>query len=452
MIGKNDKIELDIISVSSDGCGVGKYRGMAVFVPHTCVGDRISAHIVKVKKSYAFAKIDKIICASKHRIESRCGVSTLCGGCSFNHIDYPEEIRLKKEFVDSALARIGKLDLTVEKIYPAEKTEHYRNKAQYPVSEENGQIKIGFYAKRSHRVINCEKCRIQPEEFSEIVKLTAEFVKAYGISVYDEKTHKGLLRHIYLRKGFASGQLMVCLVINGNSLPYADKLVELLTSAYPGTVDIELNINTEDTNVVLGNKGVTLYGKGYIEDKILDRKFRISPLSFYQVNHDQTEVLYATVKDFAAVKGGETIIDLYCGIGTIGICTAEKSNRLIGVEVIPQAVENAKENARINNLDNVEFICASGKKATEILKARGIEADVVIVDPPRKGCEAETIENIIALSPKRVVYVSCNPASLARDLALFDEKGYKAEKVAAADLFPRTPHIECVVSMFRTGK
>lgn len=444
MLNKNDDIILDIESLSNDGNGVGKSDGMAVFVPYTCVGDKITAHIVKNKKTYAFAKVLKIEKPSSDRIENDCSAFGKCGGCAFRHMKYTSELEAKKKFADDAIERIAKMNFKTEKIISATEN-HYRNKAQYPVRNENGKIVAGFFANHSHRVVPSDNCMLQPKEFEEIKNLILEFVQKNNIYVYDELSGKGLLRHIYIRKAFKTGEIMVCLVICGNNFPNVAELVNELKKQNNNISSVILNINKQKTNVVLGKKCFTVFGNGYITDELLGKKFRISPLSFYQVNHEATEKLYSIVKDFAQLGDGETLIDLFCGIGTIGLCVSGEKNRLIGIEIVPQAVENAKENAKLNGVKNAEFICASSAEASEMLKNKGVSADVVVVDPPRKGCERETIENIKSFGAKRVVYVSCNPASLARDLVIFAENGYTPVKATAVDLFPRTTHVETVV-------
>lgn len=449
MLEKNDEIKLNIDALSSDGSGVGRCDSVAVFVPQSCIGDELEAHILKVKKSYAYAKIAKILKPSADRIEPDCTVFAQCGGCCFRHMKYEAETAAKRKFVDDALERIAKINLRTEKIYPAVSPERYRNKAQYPVRDEQGEIKAGFFAAHSHRVVDNSDCLLEPEEFSVIINAALKFIEEKNISVYNETESKGLIRHIFLRKSFGTGEIMLCLVINGNELPYKEEFCHTLLNAEKNIVSISLNLNKERTNTVLGEKCVTIYGKEYISDVLLGKKFRISPLSFYQINHAQTEKLYSVVRDYAALKDGETLVDLYCGAGTIGICVCSEKNKLVGVEIVPQAVENAKVNARLNGMDNAEFICASAKSATSILEGRKLKADAVVIDPPRKGCDPETIANIISFGAQRIVYVSCNPATLARDLPAFSAKGYEPVRAAAVDLFPRTAHVESVVLMTR---
>ena len=447
MIQKNDKIQLHIESISSDGSGVGRYDNLVIFTPMTCAGDDILAHILKVKKSYAFAKVEKMITPSPDRIEPDCAVYRQCGGCAFRHMRYESELREKQRMVDDALARIGTLSLRTEEILALSPL-RYRNKAQYPLREQDGKIQAGFFAKHSHRVIGCEDCLLEPEIFGRITQAVIFFLKEKGISVYDEERHAGLVRHIFLRST-SDEQVALCLVLNGTALPKQSEFVRFMSASFPQIKSIALNFNTAKTNVILGKKFQTVFGTDTIEDKLLGKRFAISPASFYQVNHDMCEKLYRKVAEYAGLQEGETLLDVYCGAGTIGICTAKENTRLIGVEIVPQAVENAKINAALNGMENAEFLCADAGKATDILKQRGIKADCVIIDPPRKGCDERTIENVAAFGASRLVYVSCNPSSLARDLKRFEEKGYRAVRACAADMFPRTAHCEVIALLTR---
>lgn len=441
---KNDKIELSITALTSEGSGIGRCDSMAVFVRGTVPGDKIIAHIIKVNKSYAIGIIDRLLLPSADRIESDCPVSSKCGGCSFRNVAYPAELQFKQSRVDDAFQRIGHLDLKTESILGAEKTEGYRNKAQYPVRIENGVLTAGFYAYKSHRVVPCAECRLQNEVFAEGLKAFEIWVKENSITAYDEKTGKGLLRHIYFRIGVGTGEVMACAVINGKKLPGASRLCELLREYVPGLAGVLFNINTDDTNVILGKKFVTLWGSETITDCLCGKKFIISPASFYQVNHDQCERLYELAASYAGLSGEETLLDLYCGAGTIGISMADKCKRLIGVEIVPEAVENAKRNAEINNVKNARFICADAPKAAKQLAKEGIQPDVVVLDPPRKGCDSGVFDAVEQMGAKRIVYVSCDPATLARDLAILKEKGFEPLKATAVDMFARTPHVETV--------
>lgn len=443
-LSKNDKIELTIDALTSEGSGVGRYNGLAVFVRGTVPQDKIIAHIIKRSKNYAIGIIDKILQPSPERIESDCPYSKKCGGCSFRHMTYDEELKYKKSRVQDALNRIGHLDIEVDEIIGADDLTHYRNKAQYPVNISDGEMSAGFYAYKSHRIIPCADCKLQPAEFKKGLEAFAKWIESENITSYNEQTGKGLLRHIYFRKGFATGEVMACAVINGNSIPNGELLVSLLGEKVDGLTSVAVNINKEKTNVILGKETNIIWGEKYIRDSLLGKDFLISPNSFYQVNHNQCEKLYAKAKEFAGLTGTETVLDLYCGVGTIGLTMAENVKQLVGIEIIPQAIENAKENAKINHITNAQFICSDAPKGAEILKKQGVNPDIIILDPPRKGCEKSLFDTIEQLSPKKIVYVSCDSATLARDLAILKEKDYEAKKVSAVDMFPRTPHVECV--------
>jgi len=444
-LSKNDDIKLNIDSLTSEGSGIGRYDGFAVFVRGVVPGDEITAHIIKCSKNYAIAIVKDIIKPSKYRIESDCPVSDKCGGCSFRNVSYDEELKYKRTRVNDALERIGKLDIEVEEIIGADCTQNYRNKAQYPVSICDGELFAGFYAYKSHRIICCDDCKLQPIEFKAGLDAFRIWAEKADITSYDENTGKGLLRHIYFRKGFATGDIMACAVINSGKLPQSELLVSLLKEKVAGLKSVVININREKSNVILGKESKTLWGDDYISDELLGKKFVISPNSFYQVNHAQCEKLYSKARDYANLGGDEILLDLYCGVGTIGLTMADRVKQLVGIEIIPQAIENAKINAELNNIDNAKFICADAPKGAEILKSEGIKPDVIILDPPRKGCAPSLFDTVCQMNPKRIVYVSCDSSTLARDLKILEEKGYKTKKVSAVDMFPRTPHIETVV-------
>ena len=446
---KNDIVTLTVDACTVDGSGIGRADGMAVFLPAAAVGDSVAAHILKVKKNYAYAKIAQVLTPSPDRIAPACPVFPRCGGCAFQHITYEAECRVKARHVADCLQRIGGVTPVMQPLLAAPETQGYRNKAQYPLALRDGQLQIGFYAPHSHRVVHCPDCRLQPPEFAQILAVFEQWIRESGVSIYDEISRAGLLRHIYLRKGAATGECMVCAVVNGETLPREDALVEALR-ALPGVKSILLNSNTADTNVVLGPRCRTLWGTDAIEDRLCGLTFRISPLSFYQVNHDQAERLYQTAADYAALTGTETLLDLYCGTGTIGLTMARRVKRLIGVEVVPAAIEDAKINAAQNGIGNAEFLCADAGEAAKLLHARGLQPDVVILDPPRKGCAPETVAQVAAFRPDRIVYVSCDPATLARDCAAFAALGYRAVEATPVDLFPRTGHIETVALLTRT--
>lgn len=450
---KNDEITLEITGISSLGSGVGRYENMAVFVEGAVTGDKLSVHIIKVKSSYAVGIIKKIIKPSKYRIVSDCEVFEKCGGCSYRHIDYAHELEMKRGSVQDALERIGGINVSVDEILSTKNQNHYRNKGQYPVGlTKDGKIQIGFYAKRSHRIIDCKGCRLAPKEFERILNTIAKWIVKSSATVYNEETHTGLIRHIYLRKGFNIGETMVCLVINGEDIPKKQQLINDLTDCDQTIMSIVLNTNDKNTNVILGEKIKTIYGRDYIEDILCGVRFRISPLSFYQVNPEGAELLYTKASQYAMPDPGKVILDLYCGAGTIGLTMAKKAKKIIGVEIIPQAIENAKENAKLNGIDNAQFICSDAGQAAEKLLKNGLKPDVVIVDPPRKGLSKETIDATVSMAPERIVYVSCDCATLARDCKIFEELGYKVTKATAVDMFPRTWHVESVALLSKSHK
>jgi len=439
---KNDIIKLEITDITHEGSGVGKHEGMAVFVPSTAVGDTIEAHILKLNKHYAFAKCNKVIFPSEHRIDTDCDAFLRCGGCAFRHINYKNECELKQNRVTQTMQRIGKVTQSSSQIIAAKNPDRYRNKALYPIAD-GGEM--GFFSRHSHRVVPCGDCPLHPHEFFVAGNAFTAFVKEYKISVYNEQTHTGLLRHFYLRHGKQTGELMVGVVINGNALPHSDKLVEALKSALGENLkSIILNINTKKTNVVLGDKNLLLYGREYIYDILCGVKVRISPHSFYQVNHDMAEKLYKKAAEYAEPQG-KNVLDLYCGAGTIGLSMAREAKSVIGVEIVDAAVNDAKTNAKENQILNARFICDDAANAAKQLKNEGVAADVVILDPPRKGCEQELLHTVaIDFSPEKIVYVSCDVATLARDTAILENLGYKLQEYTPVDLFPRTAHCETV--------
>lgn len=452
MLKKNQIEEAEITAMSSDGNGIAKIDGMVVFVPYTAVGDKLKIRIVKVQKNYSFGIIEEILEPSPDRVDDHCPVYKKCGGCAFRHISYEAELRHKAEFVQSNLRRLGGLDPVMLPITPSPLVQGYRNKAQYPIREYDGKIEAGFFAKRSHRVISCASCDLQPAFFEQILEYTKQFLEEYHISAYDEQTGKGKVRHLYIRYGEVSGEVMVCLVVNSERLPHAAEYVEGLLKVCPQVVSVVLNINREQNNVILGQKCITLYGKDTIEDTLCDVRFELSPLSFYQVNRQAAEKLYRLAAEMAQFEGNELLIDLYCGAGTIGLSMASKVRELIGVEIVPDAVENAKENAKRCGVENARFICADAKEAAAQLAAENLHPDVIVVDPPRKGCDLEVLQAIAAMAPKRLVMISCNSASLARDCKELEALGYHLEKAAPVDLFPRTTHVEtvCLLSKLKS--
>lgn len=446
MVNKNDEFNLKITGYTSEGGGVGKYDGQAVFVENTAVGDEILCHIIKAKKTYAVGKTVKIIKPSKNRIEPECEWSAMCGGCSYSHITYEEELSLKEQKVKDAFQRIGGLSPKFAPIIPSPDTKRYRNKAQYPIKRDNGILNIGFYAKKSHRVIDGGDCLLQPLEFTQITEIVRDWINFNCITVYSETTEKGLIRHLYLRKAFATGEIMVCLVINGKTIPVQDYLLDRLKEIN-GFKTLIININRENTNVVLGKECEAIYGDGYIEDILCGVRVKISPLSFYQVNRDGAELLYGKAREYAAFNGDEDILDLYCGAGTIGLSMADTVKSVIGVEIIPEAIMDAEENARINNITNTRFICGDASHAADMLKTEGIKPQTVILDPPRKGCAEDLLKTVADIAPNKIVYVSCDPATLARDCARLKGLGYEVQEVTPVDMFPRTAHVESVVCL-----
>lgn len=362
---------------------------------------------------------------------------------------YTEELKYKLSRVQDAISRIGHIDFKVEKIIGADEINHYRNKAQYPVYIENRELAAGFYAYKSHRIIPCCDCLLQPAEFEKGIKAFEKWVKKNSITSFDEKTGRGLLRHIYFRKAFGTGEVMACAVVNGNDIPDKDYLVSELRNAFENLKSVVVNINKEKTNVILGSKTKTIWGSDKITDVLLGKKFVISPQSFYQVNHNQCEKLYSLVAEYADLHGDETVVDMYCGAGTIGLTLSDKCKRLVGIEIVESAIENAKENAGINDIHNADFICADAFEGAKRIDEMGLKPDLVIVDPPRKGCQRELFDVIENMSARRIVYVSCDSATLARDLAVLKEKGYALKNLTAVDMFPRTPHVECVAEIIK---
>lgn len=449
---KNDIVRLKIVSATAEGSGVGKTEdNMTVFVPMTAVGDIIDARILKVKKTYAFGKTEKLIEPSKARITPECPVFSKCGGCVWRHIGYEEELIIKSQKVRDAVERIGGIKTEFKPIIGSERTDRYRNKAQLPVGrDKDGKAIIGFYAFHSHRIIDCGECLLQPGIFGTVIDVTRDFIAQTGTDIYDELTGKGRLRHLYIRLGEVTNELMVCYVVNGNGLKHEDLLVKMLREALPNLKTVIFNSNREKTNVILGRKNRVAFGNGYITDELCGLKFKISPFSFWQVNRGQAERLYAKAREYAGLSGGEVLLDLYCGTGTIGLTMAENCRELVGVEIIEDAVADAKSNAEANGIKNARFICADAPSAAEQLRKEGTAPDVVVLDPPRKGCGEELVKTIKKMGPKRVVYVSCDPATLARDLKYFAENGYVTKEVTPCDMFPRTAHVETVALL--TGK
>ena len=444
---KNDRLELRAETLLGNGNGLCRTSdGFVVFVPGAAPGDIIDAHIIKVTKSYAVAKILEITQPSPYRNEDGCPFAKSCGGCTFQHISYEEECKFKENTVNDALSRIGKLKLRVEKFYGAKNTEGYRNKAVYPIGMgKDGKAISGFYASMSHRIVEHDSCMISNPVFTKIRDGVLEFINDRGISVYDEVSGKGLVRSIHLRST-KCGDVSLSLILNGKeflSSSTEKAFVGYINGTFPEVKTILINVNTKSTNVILGDKWRTLFGDGYIYDELLGRKFRITPASFWQVNREQAEVLYSVAKEYADLKEGESLVDLYCGTGSVGLCIAEKGTKLYGVEVIEEAARDAQFNAKLNDIDG-EFAALPTENALDNDYVKNLHPDVITVDPPRKGCVG-AVEKIASLGAKRIVYISCDPATLARDLAEFETLGYKATRASAVDMFPRTGHVESVV-------
>ena len=451
---KNQILTLHIERLSSDGSGVAHSAdGEAVFVPGTAPGDEARVRIVKDCGRYAFGILDELLTPSPDRIPVDCPVAGPCGGCSLRHLDYAAELRAKQESVLDAFRRIGGLEVPVLDILPSPEVDRYRNKVQFPVGvDKNGVPCIGFYAGRTHRIVPCPDCKLQPDTLNAIGNALCSFFAANGIQPYDEASGKGLVRHIFLRRGVHSGQIMVCLVCTRAKLPHSDALVEQLTAQFPDIATILVNVNAKNTNVILGSETHTLYGPGFIEDTLCGVPVRLGPLSFYQVNTLAAERLYGIAADYALLQPTDLLLDLYCGMGTIGLSMADRCRELIGVEIVPEAIDSAKANAaRMGGAIAAKsrFFCADAGKAASQLAAEGLHPDVIILDPPRKGCDEATLSAVAAMSPRRVVYVSCNPSTAARDAKWLEEHGYHAEKVQPVDLFPRTKHVEACVCYTR---
>ena len=457
---KNDTVRLIITDIGTNGEGIGRVDGYTLFIKDAIIGDEVEAKIIKAKKNYGYARLMNIITPSKDRIEPVCSVARQCGGCQIQEMDYQAQLRFKQELVKNNIERIGHIsDYQMMPVIGMDEPFHYRNKAQYPVGmDKDGNIVMGFFAGRTHHIIDNTDCALGAKINSRILGIIKEYMQDNKIKPYDEDKHAGTVRHILIRSGYHTDQIMVCLVINAESIKNSDDLVKRLKDI-DGMTSIMININRNKTNVILGDTCKTLWGKSYIEDYICDIRYQISPLSFYQVNPKQTEKLYSKALEYAGLTGNETVWDLYCGIGTISLFMAAKARKIYGVEIVPQAIEDAKNNARLNNIDNAEFFVG---KAEEVVPAfyeelsrkaangdeeakRGIHPDVVVVDPPRKGCEETLLETVVKMSPKRMVYVSCDSATLARDLKFMEEHGYKVEKVQAVDQFGNTVHVETVV-------
>ena len=444
---KNDIVTLEIVDCGTDGEGIGKADGFTVFVKDAVIGDTVKAKIMKAKKNYGYGRLMEILKPSPYRVEPVCPSARQCGGCQLQAVSYEEQKVFKEKKLRGHLERIGGFhDLPMEPLIGMDEPYHYRNKAQFPVGRnKEGRIITGFYAGRTHAIIENRDCALGIPQNKDVLDRVIAHMEKYNIAPYDEMTGRGLVRHIFVRYGFFTGEIMVCLIINGQEFPHQKELIEKLCEI-PGMTSISLNINKKRNNVILGEKVKTIWGQEFITDKIGDISYEISPLSFFQVNPKQTWKLYSKALEYADLHGEETVWDLYCGIGTISLFLAQKARFVRGVEIVPAAIEDAKRNAKINNIENVEFFVG---KAEEVLpreyEKNGVYADVIVVDPPRKGCDEMLLKTILKMQPKRVVYVSCDSATLARDLRFLCDNGYELKKVCGVDQFPQTVHVETVV-------
>ena len=448
---KDDFVTLTIEDMGVDGEGIGHVDGCTLFVKDALIGDVITAKIMKMKKNYGYARLMEILTPSKDRVEPKCAYHKQCGGCQIQALSYEKQLDYKKKKVLNNITRIGGLEKLPEfDLIGMEDPYQYRNKAQFPFgTDKNGEVVTGFYAGRTHSIISNTKCYLGVEENQQILEIILAHLKKYNIPAYDEQTGKGLLRHVLIRKGFTTKELMVCLILNGTRMPEVKELVEELTKI-PGMTSITINVNTKQTNVIMGQEMRSVWGQDYITDYIGNVKYQISPLSFFQVNPVQTRKLYERALEYADVESGETVWDLYCGIGTISLFLAQRAKQVYGVEIVPQAIEDAKHNAKLNGFTNAEFYVG---KAEEVLpkkyREEGIKADVIVVDPPRKGCDEALLQTIVQMRPKRVVYVSCDSATLARDLKYLTSEGYEVVAGTVVDQFPHTVHTEAVVKLER---
>ena len=451
MIRKNDEFILEIEDMGVNGEGIGHVDGLALFVKDALIGDTVRVKVMKMQKNYGFARLLEVIAPSADRIAPLCPVARSCGGCQIQEMNYPAQLKFKAKKVKENLERIGKLDFNAEnapEFYDCIGMDvpwNYRNKAQFPIGRnKEGKIIAGFYAGRTHSIIECEDCAIGIKENKDILHMVIAHMEKWKIEPYREEDHKGLVRHVLIRKGFTTGEIMVCLILNGKKFPGLSELVDNLKKI-DGMTSISINVNTEHTNRILGSEVIPVYQEVYITDYIGDVKFRISPLSFYQVNPVQTRKLYGTALDYAELTGEENVFDLYCGVGTISLFLAKKAKHVIGVEIVGQAIEDAKVNAQINHIENAQFYCGAAEEVIPDLYRQGVTADVVVVDPPRKGCDEKLLDTIVNMAPEKVVYVSCDSATLARDLKYLNEHGYVVRKVQPVDMFPMGVHVETVV-------
>jgi 23S rRNA (uracil1939-C5)-methyltransferase len=455
MLKKNDIIDLEITSITNLGFGVGRHEGQVIFVADAVTGDTVSVKIIKLTPSYAVGRVEKFIKSSPLRDGTRCD-NTACKSCAYKNISYEQEKKIKESEVREVFKKSGLSEVDIAPLVASPKCAHYRNKAQYPVSvSKNGEYLIGFYAPKTHRVTDATSCPLAPSVFSEILVLLKGFFKKHSLSVYNEETGKGLLRHIYLRRGELSGEILLTLVINGDTLPFSGELCELVTKSFPDVVGILININKKNTNVILGKEFVTLYGRDYIYDTLCGVKLKITAPSFYQVNHGAAELLYKKARELARPEKDDTLLDIYCGAGSIGLSMADSGCEVFGIEIIESAVLCARENAESNGFSNAKFYTGDAAITEKLLEnaerelGRSLSPTIILLDPPRSGCDARLISYVASLSPKRIVYISCNPATLARDCALFKKLGYTIGEVTPFDLFPATGHVESLVCLQR---
>lgn len=449
-VKKGDIVEIEITGLGSSGEGVGKFEGFTVFVPGALPQERVKGKINLVKKSYSTAKMIGILKPSNERVNPACPIYKQCGGCQLQHLSYEGQLEVKREQVQAALRRIGHLEVEAMPVLGCAKPWNYRNKMQFPAAmNAEGALEIGCYAASTHSVINTPTCLIQKEANNQVLNVVRQWMEKYDVTAYDEKTGKGIVRHVMSRVGVRSGEIMAVLVTSIYDLPHSLELCKMLQEGVPGIVSIVQNINKKATNIIMGNKTRTLWGKATIKDSLGTLNFNISPLSFFQVNSEQAEVLYDKALEFAALTGKETVVDVYCGTGTISLYMARQAKKVYGIEIVAPAIEDAKINAKENGLANAEFMCGDAAVELPKLLATGIQPDVIMVDPPRAGCEEKVLAAMVGVQPARIVYVSCNPASLARDLAYLEQNGYKTVKVQPVDMFPATHHVENVALVIK---
>lgn len=448
---KNKEYVVDIVDIGQGGVGIGKYEGFTVFVEGGLIQDKVKVRINKSKKNYAVGDIVEIIEKSPFRVDRICSDDLKdCGGCQIQELDYNKQLELKTNEVKQVISRIGKLEnVEIHETIGMQSPCRYRNKAQFPIQNINGSTAIGFYKKKSHDVIPTDMCVIQHDINDKIIKIIKTYIQAYNVSIYNETTHTGVLRHLVTKVGFTTNEVMVVLVANGTNLPHLNELASVLKENILGFKTLVLNVNKAKTNVILGKENKVIYGNGKINDYIGDLVFEISPLSFFQVNPVQTEVLYNKALEYAELKENDTVFDIYCGIGSISLFLAQKATKVYGIEIVEDAIKDAKINAKLNNLNNVEFYVGKAEEVVPKMYSEGKTANVVVVDPPRKGCDEKVLDTIVSMKPDRVVYVSCNPSTLARDLAYLDERGYKCVEIQPVDMFPHTMHVECCAKIVK---